>query len=326
MKTYRLFTLMMTGALMAGAACLTACDDDEEVTTGYPVVITAQAFSYESSGSEATPDEGTTWSEGQEIGVYMLQPDNNAVEYPYANLCYYANSITDQDYFLPKDIDLIPQLPADGSQRSLVVYYPYQAQLADHRLAVNVADQQNTQIDDLLYARFDGLTKDQRKAVLKMRPALSLLSFRVQTGGGMTADRMRGLTITLKHVPVSGFFNVLDGSVTNRNVFFDVPLVVVDESTPATRAEADKPLFRIEGVMLPTASTEGYVAELYFPNDGGRIETYEIKRGTSSLEGSTEYVFTTTITDEDMLVECSSAPISNWVPGGSIGGDGTEVK
>lgn len=306
-----------------GVLGFTACDDDDDaVTTGHPVVITAQTFGTQPSTGADGNETGTTWSKGEQIGVNLLKAGSNEIDYPYVNLCYYANSRDDQDYFLPQDINLIPNLPADGSKRDLAIYYPYDPNLVDSRLSIDLSDQSKITIADMLFARFNGLHKDQRKAVMQLRPALSLLNFNIKPGGGMTAEKLNNVKLTLKQVPSAGYLNVADGSTTQRNIYQDI---VLTTTAVATRADAAS-LYTVTGVVLPTTDTENYQVEILLPAMGNRKETYEIQQGTPNLEGSTQYTFDVTINDEDMIVQCTSSEIDNWVPGDSMNGWGEENK
>ena len=181
----RMMNRKTTYLLLAGLLTLAACDNDDNGTTAdpkaYPLVVTAQQFGY------AEDSEGTTYTKGETLGVYMLEAGTDNIVPPYGNLRYYANRYEDEDYFLPGSNDSIPYFPATGEKRDVSAYYPKTVTLADSLVSLHLVEHYDY-ASQLLWARVDGLDKDNRKAVLNLRPALTLLSFNLRAGFGVTAD------------------------------------------------------------------------------------------------------------------------------------------
>ena len=320
--------------LLAGLAALASCDNDDTPAPdpkAYPLVVTAQQFGYDEDS------EGVTYTKGETLGVYMLEAGTDHIVPPYANLRYYANRQTDEDYFLPGNNDSIPYFPATGEKRDVSAYYPKTVTLADSLVGLHLVEHYDY-ASQLLWARVGGLDKDNRKAVLQLRPALTLLSFNLKAGFGVTADDLQGAVIILRGLPVSGNFNAVNGHVsyhpgiTQDLVYQTTTKAAATRSSLPTRADADDEeednppvVLTVSAMVLPSSTTEGFKMIVEVPK---LEQTYEYdipKGGTESFEGSTEYEFDTEINDEGMTVSVQSSPIENWTPGGTISGEGEEV-
>lgn len=318
--------------LILACALLAACNDNDtpvDESKAYPAVILAQAFGYSADAP------GATWSKGETIGVYMLKSGTDEIVAPYSNLRYYANSFDNQDYFLPGNIDSIPYFPPTGEKMDIAAYYPHTTVLADSLVAIHLIENYEY-ASKLLFSRVSGLHKDQRKAQLPLRPALTLLTFKFKVGYGMTKDDLKGLTVTLKGLPVSGNFNAITGKVHFRDVSVGQDIRFTATETKATtrivtRADEeenkeDEVFIIAQGMVLPSSTTEGYSVVVELPAVE-KSYTYDIPEGgTEDFEGSQEYTFDSQINNEDMIVTVQSSPIINWGQGGSISGEGEENK
>lgn len=321
--------------LLATLLILAACSDDDDTAAtaqSYPVVITAQGFSLDEDS------EGTTYTNGETLGVYMLEGGTDNIVPPYSNLRYYANRYDDQDYFLPGNNDSIPYFPATGEQRDIAAYYPRTVTLADSLVNIHLTEHYDY-ASSLLWARVNGLDKDNRTAFLQLRPALTLLTFNLRAGYGVTVDELAGTVITLRGLPVSGYFNALNGH-TSYNEGITQDIVVTEDGiatqsasaavrTAATRANDsdsdEQQTVTMQVFVLPSSTTQGYTMTVEIPSLGQTYEQDIPAAGASDFAGSTEYEFDTQINDDDMIVSVQSSPINNWGQSGSISGEGEET-
>ena len=323
----RKLTYLLLGGLLTLASCDNSDDTPATDPKAYPLVVTAQQFGYDEDS------EGVTYTKGETLGVYMLEAGTDHIVPPYG---YYANQHADEDYFLPGNNDSIPYFPATGEKRDVSAYYPKTVTLADSLVSLHLVEHYDY-ASQLLWARVDGLDKDNRKAELQLRPALTLLSFNLKAGFGVTADDLQGAVIILRGLPVSGNFNAVNGHVsyhpgiTQDLVYQTTTKAVAVRSSLPTRADADDEeednppvVLTVSAMVLPSSTTEGFKMIVEVPKLEQTYE-YDIPQGTGSFEGTTEYEFDTEINDEGMIVSVQSSPIINWTPGGSISGEGEEV-
>ena len=307
------------GFALCAVLCFTACNDDDApvpVDTDFPLVVTARGYDYNETG------EGTGYTKGETIGVAMMQGGTNSVVAPYANLRYYANSSSSQDYFLPGNNDSIPYFPATGDARDVSAYYPRTAVLADSLINLHLLENYDY-VDELLWARANGLNKDNRKTDFELRPPLTQLAFTFTTGYGVAQADLTGLTVTLRGLPVSGLFNVLDGTMSYREIVTG-DITMTARATTKTRAVGEGAVTATHKVF-PVASTQGFQMIVEVPRLG-QTYTYDIAEGTDIFDAAWAYDFDIQIDDEGMMVSVSGTPIDGWQPGGTITGGGEEIQ
>lgn len=321
MKTKYSLSCLLVAALFA------ACDDDHEAPINpdlaYPVVITAQAYSYDAQAG------GTTWVGSDfAMGVTFLKEGETGAEVvaPYANVQYLANGISDEDYFVPANDREIPYFPATGEKRHLAAYFPYRVDVIDQQLPINLRDNGKEYAGQLLFARADHMDKDHRKCLLKMRPALSLITFRFKVNEPFTAEELETIKVSLKKIHVSGLFNTTDGTVSFRAEDIadsEIVLAVPEKKKAAVRAAEEE--YVLQGIALPSTETATYEAEVIC-NDRIYTQKFAVEN-IVELKGSYEYSFEPTFEGDKMMLNCQSAPIINWKPGGDdISGEGEEIK
>ena len=322
MKTKYSLSCLLVAALFA------ACDDDHEAPVNpdwdYPVVITAQAYSYDAQAG------GTTWvGTDNALGVTFLQEGEAGVDQvvaPYANLQYLANGISDQDYFVPADINAIPYFPASGEKRHVAAYFPYSVKVIDQQLPINLHADGKDYASKLLFARVDNMDKDHRKCMLKMRPALSQITFRFKVGEPFTMEQLEAMKVTLKGFHLSGLFKTTDGMVSFRaedTADGEIALAVPEKKKAVVRAAEEK--YVLQGIALPSTATATYEVEVIC---NGQTYTQKfIVENIDELKGGYVYTFEPTFEGDKMMLNCQSAPIINWKPGdGEISGDGEEIN
>lgn len=313
------------------AALLAACDEDHKAPQNpdlaYPVVITAQAYSYDAQAG------GTIWvGPDFALGVTFLkegQAGASEVDAPHANVQYLANGISDEDYFVPADNQDIPYFPANGDKRHVAAYFPYRIDVIDQQLPVNLLAGKEY-AGKLLFARVNNLDKDHRKCQLRMRPALSLITFRFKVNGPFTAEELQAMKVILNDFHQSGFFNTTDGTMNyldGQESLGDIALSPLAQKKNLMWADDDAAEeYVFQGMVLPSLVTDTYSVTVECK---GRTYTKNLsKENIDELIGSYEYTFEPTFTaDGEMMLNCQSAPIINWKPGdGDISGDGEEVN
>lgn len=321
MKTKYCLSCLLVAALFA------ACDDDHEAPVNpdlaYPVVITAQAYSYDAQAG------GTTWvGPDFALGVSFLKDAEAGTEVaaPYANVKYLANGISEEDYFVPANDNEIPYFPATGEKRHVAAYFPYRVEVIDRQLPINLREDGKEYASQLLFARVDNMDKDHRKCMLQMRPALSLITFRLKVGEPFTQEQLEGMKVTLKGFHLSGLFDTTNGTVSFRpedTADGEIVLAVPEKKKAAVRAAVEE--YVLQAIALPSTVTDTYEAEVICNG-----QTYTRKftaENIGELAGSYEYTFEPTFEGDKMMLNCQSAPIINWKPGGDdISGEGEEIK
>lgn len=280
------------------------CDDDdnggEQEITDIPVVLTGKTYSFDPK------DGGTKWENGKKIGVYMMEEDGKTIVDPYQNI-QYQSIVSPEGYFAPVNNDDVIYFDQNGGKSNLIAYYPYKADLKEKKdlLAVDVSNQKSTSALNILYsANCKGANKDNNKVEMQLRPILSEITFTLTAGEGVTDAYLEDAVVTLKGMPTKADFNIISGQFENYSDVKDIAMI-------HKKAKLDTAL------VIASASVEGYIAHVKLPKMGNREYTWEIKEKISELKQGICYNCTGTVGLEDMDVEMTEEPISDWGNGSS---------
>lgn len=304
MKNYLFNAVMLVMAVFGSGAC-----DDDNPGNGQalqtPVVLTGKAYSFDPE------DTGEQWKSGKTVGVYLLKENTPECIEPYRNVKY-QTTVAPEGYFTPAVADDVIYYPEDGSKVDIAVYYPWKETLADALYPINVAVQESNSDFDFLYAdNGKGLSRNNNKAVLQLRPVLSQIIFQLKAGDGVKDEYLTESVIKVSGMNTKADFNLLSGKFESVSEVKTMEFVALTDGNGAS------------GRVLPSSSTEGYEAEIKLP---GMNRTYhwKIPEGTDRLERGMRYVCTVRVDLDKIEVVTEEEPIKDWEPGGTEGGYASE--
>lgn len=137
--------------LMVSLLCLSCSDDEQDAGGKQPPATGEVTFGVDLEAfSTRITQDGSSWSNGDKIGAYVLnaeslQPATEAVNVPYA--CSADGASVSFASTSPLKVQ------SDGVPVKFVAYYPYTADLRDFNFPVRLAEQENgSTACDLLYA------------------------------------------------------------------------------------------------------------------------------------------------------------------------------
>lgn len=293
---------------MLSSLLLFSCNnDDNEVKgnfDGKPVKFSTQI-------ANQTRVVGSTWEEGDAIGIYMT-----ATGTPLSPTCLAINkkhATTGNGEFAFSTPSDAVYFPSDGSSVDFVAYYPHQTTITDLKYSVNVGGNQSGKLAalDLMYSNdLVNKNKTSQDAVLGFSHQLTLLSLKLDNKSGASLD---GMTVTLTGLKTKADFSLIDGS-----------LVVDASSTGNIIAHTDVTKNLSEAVLIPETAINGAKMEFNIPGLG-KTFTWDIP-ANQNFDAKTKYTYDVEIKSEGLLV--ASSNITNWTdkPGGTIviGDDGEE--
>lgn len=128
------------------------------------------------------------FDENDAIGVYMVD-DGNAVVSNVSNYRYITVAGGKSTAFAPIDENNTAYFPENGDAVNVVAYYP-QSNVADGKLALNLANQDEQPKIDLMAAKITGVSKDNPAVSLQFTHRLTKLFFEITTEGDITTDGM----------------------------------------------------------------------------------------------------------------------------------------
>lgn len=163
--------------VMLSAGIFSGCSDDKEVETIItPAVIQGKVYMFD------LDESGVQWENNQMIGVSMLKANSTEIIMPYHNIKY-KTTVYPVGYFSPVSTDEVLYYPEDGSKVDIMAYYPYKDNLKDDLYPLNIVDQTVADNFSFVYANNSkGLNKDNKKAVMELRPVVAELNVDLEAG------------------------------------------------------------------------------------------------------------------------------------------------
>lgn len=284
------------------AGCKT--NDDNSMWSGSDGIV---FNSYIGSHTRAS---GSSWGNGDEVGIYMTGAGAGIDAATAVNKKYLAQT---NGILTPESKTEAIYYPETGNA-DFVAYYPYSSSVADNIVAVNVSNQSKPEAIDLLYSNNAKNIANGATVSLGFTHQLSLVTIDLKNTDG-TIPSLNGTTVSMGGMNTQASFD-LDGGVLTVSPQSSEPtldMYMVAGQDGAMKAQA---------IVLPTKATGSSQTQmvLTFKLDGMTFE-YTVS-DISAFEGGKEYLYTAdlSINNGKPTVKMGNATITDWVtvPGGDI--------
>ena len=302
--------LFYSAVILLSACAFSACSDDDKGSemASVPAVIQGKIYTYDINA------EAEKWKNNQMIGVTMLKSNSTELVEPYHNILY-KTTVYPIGYFSPVTTDDVLNYPQDGSKVDIVAYYPYKDNLKSDLYPINVADQTQTKNFDILYANNSkGLSKDNKKTTIELRPVMSGMVIKLLPGDGVTKEYLANPSVVVNGMYTKGDFNILNGSFEESSMAdingITLPVVEGDGVT-------------VSGILFPRTSTQGCRVQMTFPKMG-RTYTWDLKE-LPQMEPGVRYTGQMEISLEKIEVKLvAESPITDWEDNETVTGGGSK--
>lgn len=284
------------------AGCKT--NDDNSTWSGSDGIV---FNSYIGSHTRAS---GSSWGNGDEVGIYMTGAGAGIDAATAVNKKYLAQT---NGILTPESKTEAIYYPETGNA-DFVAYYPYSSSVADNIVAVNVSNQSKPEAIDLLYSNNAKNIANGAIVSLGFTHQLSLVTIDLKNTDG-TIPSLNGTTVSMGGMNTQASFD-LDGgvlTVSPQSAEPTLDMYMVAGQDGAMKAQA---------IVLPTKATGSSQTQmvLTFKLDGMTFE-YTVS-DISAFEGGKEYLYTAdlSINNGKPTVKMGNATITDWVtvPGGDI--------
>ena len=251
--------LLQIAMLLAGVYALAACSDKENETVAPSpgrTPVTFLSFVADEQAEAGSRAVGTSWSAGDEIGIFMIEAGAELsagnILNDASNIMYSTSSGTAQ--FLPgSGYDPI-YLPEKGSV-DFIAYYPFQQDMSGYAYDIDLSDQSSIEKLDLLYSdNAKGVNTAGADVEMTFTRQLTKLTFSITT---TDYESLTGLKATLSGQPTKGTFDLAtkalnpDGSSIQD---FGANLTVVGKSAKA------------EAIVFPVSADNRTVVTFELPD------------------------------------------------------------
>lgn len=314
-------------------ASLSSCKKEDSSSNiydkAYPVIITARSLGFE---TDQVPE---SYLKGESLGVSMLENGTDNVVTPYTNIRYISDGVG--SYLNAANNDSTIYLPSTGENMDLATYFPKVNEIATD-VAIDLTTNQEFGAK-LQFGRINGLNKDNRKAELKMKNALSLITMDIDPSAfaGVT-----GINATIQETPVKGNMNIYNGKFTATEFG---QLIMATGSSLSRATNTVRFYTLVFPVVINNQEGEGstdnnipadnitIAIQITKTNEAGETETIEIPvslaNHISAIESATNTNFSITINENgepDIKVTNTNFTIDDWINnGGEIEVDGNET-
>lgn len=290
-------------ALAALALALAACNNDNENLNGGPVAAQFTADIYEAVSTRAS---GTTWDNGDRIGVTDIGNDTQ-----YGNVPF----ILKNGKFEAEEKVIYIE---DAETHTFRAYYPYNAAGGTLAATTDATAQQNQPAIDFLFA--SGATGDKDSPVVSFTDKtkdggednsfhhrMSQITLTFEAGAGVDFSQVKPERYTLGDVILTGTFNTADGIATADDGAQTGELTMELADGNLTSSVI---LFPQTAASLPL--TVNYRSQNY-------RATLTVPEG--ALQAGNNYTYTVKVRNKNL--EVSEATIAKWndVDGGEVGAD-----
>jgi len=240
------------------------------------------------SGELTTKAIGTSWTVGDQIGVYMLQ--NNKPLEPASILENINNRKFTHSSNGSFTTSQAAYFPIDKQPVDFIAYYPYQ-EVSDFRYKIDLSDQSNQELLDLMYAdNAKGLSPENGTVPLVFERQLVRIRLEVDVQTGSTVD------LTNMQANAIGFKTKGNLQLANKTLEIDQ-----HSETPfkAKLIESNATKALIELTVFPglTSQKEGFILQLA----DGKSYTWHLPNQLNLVQ-SNRYIYQITLTGTGSVV------------------------
>lgn len=259
--------------MLYAALVLVACQK-KGAPAGIPGPGVAIRFTSAVDEHAVTRASGNTWNANDSIGVFMNAAPGGT------NLAANKKYTTTGDGNFTAHGDHILGYPEDGSSVNFSAYYPYQPGLTGSIYKINLANQNNPQAIDLMYAgNATNFSKTSTTSPnLNFEHQLVRVTLTVSSGNGALLD---GLDAIFQGLNTQADFNLSSGSFSAGTAVADIPARVTISGAAQT----------VTAILLPLADAAGKKVQFTLPS--GSTYTWAFPAGTTFEKGrSYNYIVT----------------------------------
>lgn len=254
-------------------------------------------------GEYFTPSRaiGTTWTPGDEIGVYAVKAGESISQDNYNEDLYnlfYTTEKGDGNF-----TRMLFPIKLDGKNPvDIIAYYPYNNSIGSNPVyLVDVADQSNPEAIDLLYSNNVKNIKDNGTENLVFAHKMSQFFFRIQKGEGV--ETLEGLSVkSFSGLVSEGSMDLNSGNMAlgeAKNEIINLP-IAEEEGVKV-----------ISAVLVPNQSLS--TAKLVISLDG---KNYTWDGFDKALESGKKYTFKAKLSKNKKIdLEIDGAIIESWISG-----------
>lgn len=243
----------------------------------------------------STRATGTSWSDGDAIGIYMKKSGEALSDTSISiNSKYITNGSLD---FTPASVGDALLFPFNKSNVDFIAYYPYKSSITGLNYPIDVSNQSDIAAIDFMYATASGLNSDSPNVNLSFKHQLSMINLDITT---TDIPDLSVLKARLVGAPTKATFSLVDGVISNPVEKKTINLKINNLGTT------------VEGLIIPTTDLTGISLELIVDTVMYRFNLDEATNVTA-FNKSTKYSYNVKLYSKVGVI--LGASIEDWATG-----------
>lgn len=304
---FRFFTCSAIIAML-----FASCNDhnDTEIGNGRDQITFVSGLN---DSSTRISQDGSQWTEGDKVGIYMVETGKTTV-LNYSNVPYTAASSAESTAFTANETRIY--YPENEAPVDFVAYYPYTSAVADFIYPISLANQASSLVaHDLMVAKADnngsGFTSGSVSFTFAHQLSKLTLNFLDESGNAITPDANG---VVIKGMNTTAKFNLSTGLLSDKAATADITPYKYNNS--------------FDAVLLPFTFASGHEVEVTI---GGTKYVWTMSNSYAGLEmkAGYSYIFNITVKTatskvEAILIDFNGNSIAPWGDNGGDDGDDEE--
>lgn len=304
---FRFFTCSAIMAML-----FASCNDhnDTEIGNGRDQITFVSGLN---DSSTRISQDGSQWTEGDKVGIYMVETGKTTV-LNYSNVPYTAASSAESTAFTANETRIY--YPENEAPVDFVAYYPYTSAVADFIYPISLANQASSLVaHDLMVAKADnngsGFTSGSVSFTFAHQLSKLTLNFLDESGNAITPDANG---VVIKGMNTTAKFNLSTGLLSDKAATADITPYKYNNS--------------FDAVLLPFTFASGHEVEVTI---GGTKYVWTMSNSYAGLEmkAGYSYIFNITVKTatskvEAILIDFNGNSIAPWGDNGGDDGDDEE--
>lgn len=311
-------SFLLCAAFLAASTLFTGCGNEESAPVSADSVNADGRVALKVHSGILTRAAGKQWSEGDAVGIYMVNTGTRTVAEEASNREYTAGEAGENVAFQPDGDNNIIYYPVDAADKvDFLLYYPYRT-LTDHAYSIDVSRQSDLPAIDLMSAKVTGKDKAEPGIAPVFSHLLTRLKLEISAGEGLVDTDLEGLTVKITRQRTLGSYNVLAETMTvaeGQDDGMDVTLNTVADGTAS------------EAILLPTTAAGGINPlidgrQLVFTLNNAKRETFvwPITPADKQFEAGKKNIYKIEINRTETGL---TASIADWGEGNGNGDEGS---
>lgn len=290
MKTQK--TLSSVAIAFAAVLALASCNQSDDILADGPKAVQFTAgIGEQAVATPQTRVAGTSWQDGDAIGVFMLKNKETSIAATYAANKKFATTTQSASLFLPELGNEIYYLLDADNHVDFIAYYPYNKGeiTMDSKIDVSTANQSKQPEFDMMWAKANSNGSGYDKYFggnipLAFTHCLARLTMNIKAAANTALVDLDGMVVTIDGMNTATTFAIRDGAIGTATTKTDF--------TAHKAPTASGYMATYDAIIVPATYASGDITVTFDVHD----MTFTWKMDAVNFESGNDYVYDVILT------------------------------